>query len=104
MRNGYASGFPNFHQANHGQGLVYGGVSLNPGTAVVRAVPVAELGHPSNNEERFRAVNDWAMRNGYASGFPNFHQANNGQGVVFGVVLLNSGTAVVRDVTVSGLR
>ncbi|MBD2078674.1 hypothetical protein [Leptolyngbya sp. FACHB-17] len=102
-KHSYVSAFPNFHQANSGSGLVYGGVLLNSGTAVLRDVPVAELGNPSTDEERFRAVNDWAARNGYVAGFPNFHQADNGQGVVFGVVLLNSGTAVVRDVPMAEL-
>ena len=87
-KNGYAAGFPNFHQADYGQGVVYGTTLLKLGTVDVRDISAAELGNPSNNEERFRAVNDWAIRNGYAAGFPNFHQANYGNGVVYGTILI----------------
>jgi serralysin len=44
-------------------------------------------------DERFRAVNDWAVNHGYVSGFPNFHQLDPGGGVVFGVIALKSETA-----------
>ncbi|MDZ8086401.1 MAG: hypothetical protein RMY16_12690 [Nostoc sp. DedQUE12b] len=67
---------------------------------------MSELGNPRTMEERFRAVNDWAGRNGYAGAFPNFHQAdyNDGRGVVFGVIALNSGVARAIDVPSNSLR
>lgn len=87
-KNGYAAGFPNFHQANYGQGIVYGTILLKDGTVEARDVSASELGNPSDNEARFRAINDWATKNGYAAGFPNFHQADYGQGVVYGTILI----------------
>jgi hypothetical protein len=99
-RNGYAGGFPNFHQADYGNGVVYGTILLKPGTADWRDVPARELGNPQGGDvgARFRATNDWALRNGYATGFPNFHQADYGNGVVYGTILLKHGTAHWRDV------
>ncbi|MES0490911.1 MAG: hypothetical protein ABUK01_13020 [Leptospirales bacterium] len=91
VRNGFAAGFPNFHQADYGQGVVYGIILIPKSNNVVRLdVPAKELGNPSGFEVRFRAVHDYAVRNGYAGGFPNFHQAdyNDGRGVVYGVILL----------------
>lgn len=99
-RNGFVGGFPNFHQADHGNGLVYGTILLKRGAADWRDVPARELGDPPGGDvgARFRATNDWAVRNGYATGFPNFHQANYGNGVVYGTILLKHGTAHWRDV------
>ena len=51
-------------------------------------IPIIKLGNSGTFNSRFRAVNDWAARNGYAAGFPNFHQANYGQGVVYGTILI----------------
>jgi hypothetical protein len=87
VRNGYAAAFPNFHQADYGRGVVYGTILLKQGVEK-RDIPASELGNPANNEARFRAVHDWATRNGYVAGFPNFHQADYGQGVVYGTILL----------------
>lgn len=92
-RNGYSAGFPNFHQADHGSGLVYGAVLLKHGV-VRRDVKASELSNPQTIEERFRAVNDYAGRNGYSAGFPNFHQADHGDGLVYGVVLFNDGATI----------
>jgi len=100
LRNGYQAGFPNFHDANHGRGIVFGTVFLR--NAEVRDLSLSELGNPLTSEDRFRAINDWALRNGYRAGFPNFHQADHGQGVVFGAVLLRD--AEVRNVPVSSLE
>jgi len=37
-------------------------------------------------DRRFRLVNDYASGRGFVSGFPNFHEADYGQGVVGGVL------------------
>ncbi|PIG94338.1 M12 family metallopeptidase [Gloeocapsopsis sp. IPPAS B-1203] len=93
VNQGYVSGFPNFHQLDPGGGVVFGVIALKPGTADSLSVPVADLGNPGTNEERFRKVNDWAVNQGYVSGFPNFHQLDPGGGVVFGVIALKPGAA-----------
>ena len=54
-----------------------------------------ELGNPPRHDvgARFRAINDWAGTNGYFAGYPNFHEADYGQGTVYGTILLKSGMA-----------
>ena len=47
---------------------------------------------------RFRAVNDYASRNGFLSGFPNFHKADYGQGVVYGTILIKSEASIWKDI------
>jgi hypothetical protein len=98
--NGFGAGFPNFHQADHGQGVVYGVAFLRPEHVVMQDVLVSELGNPGTIEERFRAIAHYATANGFGAGFPNFHQADHGQGVVYGVAFLRPEHVVMQDVFV----
>jgi Repeat of unknown function (DUF5648) len=76
---GYFSGFPNFHEADYGQGLVYGCILIKAGVAVdMKAVSAADLGNPGTPEERMRVVHGYAVSNGYIGGFPNFHELDYG--------------------------
>jgi hypothetical protein len=59
---------------------------------------------PLVREARFRAIHDWAVQHGYVGGVPNFHQADYGEGVVYGALLLRSGAADWRDLLLSELR
>jgi len=99
-RNGFVGGFPNFHQADYGNGLVYGTMLLPATAAEGRDVSAAVLGNPPANDigARFRAANDYAVLSGFATGFPNFHQADHGQGLVYGTILLKHAAVEVRDV------
>jgi murein DD-endopeptidase MepM/ murein hydrolase activator NlpD len=96
-RNGYVGGFPNFHEANYGNGTVYGSILVKASAADWRDIPAAELGNPRTAEERFRATYDWATRNGYVGGFPNFHEADYGNGTVYGTLLIKPQAAEWRD-------
>ena len=98
---GYDAAFPNCEQADHGQGVVYGTILLKPGTTEWRDVPRTELGvyHIEDVPAMMRAANDYAAREGFAAGFPTFHQADHGQGVVCGIVLLKPGISTWRDVS-----
>ena len=49
-------------------------------------------------DRRFRLVNAYAEAAGYFAGFPNFHEADYGQGVVGGVHLLRDTVTEFRDV------
>lgn len=104
FKQGYRGGFPNFHQANYGKGEVYGAILIKKGAADRKDIPATELGNPGSIEARFRAVHDWAVAHGYRGGFPNFHQANHGAGVVYGTILVKKKAADWRDVSLEELR
>ena len=99
-RAGFPAAFPNCEQADHGQGAVYGTILMKPGTTEWRDVPRSELGNPQIDDvpAMMRAANDYSARNGFSAGFPTFHQADHGQGVVYGIVLLKPGVSTWRDV------
>lgn len=96
---GYLSAIPNFHQANHGNGVVYGAIFIKKNAGIHKTVLRTELGvGPENIEAFFRAVNDYAAKNGYGSGYPNFHQIGSGRGLGYGVILLNKQSAQPIDI------
>ena len=97
-RHGFGAAFPNFHQADYGSGVVHGTILLAREAVEWRDVPAAELGNPDSIEARFRAVNDYAARHGFGAAFPNFHQADYGSGVVYGVLLVKKEYVTWRDV------
>ena len=103
-KNGYAGGFPNFHQADYGNGVVYGAILIKIDSADQHDISIAELGNPDSVEARFRSVHDWATKNGYAGGFPNFHQADYGNGVVYGAILIKIDSADQHDIFLSDLQ
>jgi hypothetical protein len=102
---GYRAGFPNRHAADWGDGVVCGTILLREDVADWRDVPHSELGNPSMTDliQRFQRSHDYARRHGYAHGFPNFHNANYGQGIVHGTFLVRSGAVEWRDVPASDL-
>ena len=67
---GIVHGFPNFHEANYGAGVVYGTFLLTAAAVTWQDVPVATiLGaniDPTTRpmEQWFTGANDWAMSNG----------------------------------------
>lgn len=102
VRNGFIGGFPTYHHADHGKGIVCGTVLIGPGHAEWRDVPVAELGNPPLDDIRARmtSANDYAFRNGYLGGFPTFYHADHGGGIVCGIVLIKRSAGEWRDVIV----
>ncbi len=102
--NGFSFGFPNFHEANYGHGVVYGTMLLRENAAGWADIPAADLGNPGSPEERLRAVNDWASGHGFRGAFPNFHQADYGAGVVYGTILIKQEAADWRDISAVDLK
>lgn len=98
--NGYFAGFPNFHEANYGNGVVGGVHLLRDTVAEWRDVPRVTYGvyHIEDVPGLFRGANDYAATKGYAAAFPNCNQADHGAGVVYGTILLKPGTVEWRDV------
>jgi hypothetical protein len=80
--------------------VVCGTVLIKPECAEWRDVPLTELGNPllSDIGARFRGTQDYATRNGFIGGFPNFFHADYGNGVVCGTVLIKPDAAEWRDV------
>jgi hypothetical protein len=79
---------------------VCGTVLIKSSCATLRDVPLTELGNPplSDIGARFRATQDYATREGFVGGFPNFFHADHGNGIVCGTILLKPGAAEWRDV------
>lgn len=102
-KHGFGGALPNFHQANYGQGTVYGVHFIKAEVIKSRDVLMSELGDPSGKAAIFRAVNAYAGRHGFGAGFPNFHQASYDRGAVYGVKLISSEAIVSEDVLVSDL-
>ncbi|SDM17094.1 Fascin domain-containing protein [Paenibacillus sp. OK060] len=161
---GYIAGFPNFHQADHGNGIVnaifcikeaavdfksisgdrignpnrtnmmemfriaanlasedgypaaipslhhdrtnnlYGFYFFKPEYVDWKDVKANDLGNPTGIAERFRAVNDYSISLLYNGGFPNFHQADYGEGVVFGTNLIKGEAGGLHEVPLSALN
>ena len=88
QNNGFVGGFPNFYSNN--ETLNYGTILLKRGAAEWRDVPTSELGYPADADAgtRFRAVHDYAIKNGFVGGFPNFFSDELKQ--VYGVILIKA--------------
>ncbi|HKR21288.1 MAG TPA: hypothetical protein VJS17_01790 [Pyrinomonadaceae bacterium] len=98
-RNGFIGAFPNFFEAGVGSGRVYGTTLLREGVAEFRDVTAGELGNPdpADISTRFRVTHDFARRNGFLAGYPNFFQADQPQGRVYGTILIKEEDAAFAD-------
>ncbi len=97
----YGGGMPNMHQADYGNGKVYGTILFSQESLEWKNVSKNQLGNPSDVGERFKAVHSFASNNGYPAGFPNFHQADYGDGTVYGILLFKPGYAKKIDINFS---
>jgi hypothetical protein len=97
---GYFAGFPNFHEADYGQGVVGGVHLLRDTVAEFREVPRDTYGvyHIEDVPGLFRGAADYAGAHGHPAAFPNCNQQDHGQGVVYGTILLKPGKVEWRDV------
>jgi hypothetical protein len=102
---GFAAAWPNFHQADYGDGVVDGTHMLRGADVEWRDVPRATYGNVNVDDipGMFRAANDYAVTQGFAAGLPTFHQANYGNGVVYGTTLVKPGRIDFRDVPAATL-
>jgi hypothetical protein len=102
---GFPAAFPNCHQQDHGQGVVYGTILLKPGTVEWSDVPRSTLGNPDPNDVRamMTAAANYAWANGYVAAFPTFFGADYGAGIVHSIVLFPPGSADWRDVLIEDL-
>lgn len=102
VRPPYVCGWPNFEQADYPEGIFYGHYQLTGAVTEWRDLTYDDLDRPVENPMRawFTHAHDYARRNGFQHGFPNFEQANynDGRGNVFGVHLIQAGTAQFQDI------
>jgi hypothetical protein len=98
---GLVGAFPTFFEATYGKRHVGGAVVFAGGQAEWRDVPIADLLSPNLDDFglRMRATQDYAGRNGFVGGFPNFYHADNGADIVCGTVLLPATSAGFRTCT-----
>lgn len=98
----YIAGWPNFNVAHYPQPdrYVYGHHVLE--YAHAEDVPAA-LYHASDLRTRFVGAHDIARSRGYGHGFPNFHEADYGQGVVYGTVFIPKDACYWEDAHASDL-
>lgn len=98
---GAIGALPNFHSAGSGDDLVYGTMLLKENVAEFRDVPAAELGHADVDDIslRFRVTHDYARRNGFMAGFPNFFFADTPNGRVYGTILIREQDVEFRDLS-----
>ena len=103
---GFVGAYPNFHKADHGNGIVNGTFLLKSPFAEWRDIPLSELNNPDLNDlaGRFRATAVWATNHNFAVGIPNFFHADYGHGVVCGTILLNSNAIEWRDIPITELN
>ena len=97
---GFGAGFPNFHEADYGNGVVYGTYFLDPSAYDFRDVPVADYGVADRLDvpRMMRAANDYAAREGYGGAFPTFHIGSGTNGPVYGTILVKKTAMTFRDV------
>lgn len=109
VRNGFVGGFPNFHRATKKSTEVRGTILLTAEVAEWRDVPLMTLGYPNleDVEQRFRATQDYASREGFVGGFPTMYHSAGGRLEMpgnprCGTILLKAGQAEWRDVETRG--
>jgi hypothetical protein len=97
---GLGAAIPAFEQGDHGQGVVYWTIFLKHSAYEWRDVPKSELGWAeiSDYESMFRAADLYAWHHGFSGAFPTFHQAGEGNDIVYGLVLLKPGMTEWQDV------
>jgi hypothetical protein len=103
-KNGFYGAFPTFWEKQNQ--IVYGTWLLKKGAAEFRDIPASELTKfdPTNLEERFRAVQAYAEKNGFYGAFPTFWEDDTKRGKVYGVWLLKKGVAEFRNILASDLK
>ncbi len=101
----FVGAYPNFHEVRQGNNTVGGTVFLKSTSAEWQDVLLSDLGNPPIDDfaARMRATQNYAVRNGYVGGFPNFFHKDYGKGIVCGTVLIGHGGAEWRDVPLSEL-
>lgn len=98
-KNNFAAGYPNCHELTGQTPALYGTILFNQGITW-QDVPRATLGNPADVRTRLSSAHDWAKQQGAGHGFPNFHEANYGAGIVYGTYKVDPATMQLQDIGV----
>jgi hypothetical protein len=84
--------FPNFHQQDYGNGLVYGSVTVHQRHCIRNDVLASDMGgqtneRPAGVEKRVTNANHFAWAMNYGAALPTFHQTGSGTQLRYGIVL-----------------
>jgi hypothetical protein len=99
---GFAGGLPTFHQARYNGVEVRGAILIKPNSAERRLVSQNELNNFADLEGLFRAVDEYANKNGFRAGYPSLRKVGN-QGTIE-VVLMRKDAVAWNDVSLNDLK
>ncbi len=99
---GFAGGLPTFHQARYNGVEVRGAILIKPNSAERRLVSANELNSFSDLDGLFRAVDEYANKNGFRAGYPSLRKVRN-QGMIE-VVLMKRDAVAWNDVSLNDLK
>ena len=99
---GFAGGLPTFHQARYNGVEVRGAILIKPNSAERRLVSQNELNNFEDLEGLFRAVDEYANKNGFRAGYPSLRKVGN-QGTIE-VVLMRKDSVAWNDVSLNDIK
>jgi hypothetical protein len=99
---GFAGALPTFHQARYNGVEARGAILIKPNSAERRLVSINELNGFSDLDGLFRAVDEYANKNGFRAGYPSLRKVGN-QGAIE-VVLMRKDAVAWNDVSLNDLK
>jgi WD40 repeat protein/serine/threonine protein kinase len=104
IQRGFAAGLTDFHEAEIGAGIVRGCSKIRAEAVELRLVAPEELGDVDSYEVRLRAIQSYAIKHGFAGGFPNFVDDPQDGAPRIGVVLLKKSAAAAITIPAEVLK
>src|SRR5687767_14887219 len=100
---GFVAGFLTFYEGDQEVKIANGVILFNSNCCKVENIPANELGEPDESDisGRFQAITEYALRNGFAAGFPTFRETIRRGNLTYGAVLIDSSVAESREIPVS---
>lgn len=102
-RNGYASGFTHYHQADDERGHYFGAIMFKK-PAVDRLLTPLQDSETASFEQRFYSVDQRTDFSKYIGGFPDYEQGVKDGATVFGAIYVKHGYADRKVVSAAELK
>jgi len=98
---GFGTGFPNFHQADYGLGVVHGTVLIGEPYYELRFVPIADFGtvNVTNVPGMMQAATRYAGAQSLGGAFPTFYRTPQADGEYVPLIALPSASVVAQRVS-----